>query len=74
VVSLTEWYASPARQTANVLLDAAGRAKVADFGTVREAVEENSEQTHAVTQNGRCAVRLLPHRLRSSNCPCCSCL
>ena len=39
-------------QTANVLLDAAGTAKVADFGTVREntSLQKGSDQTHASTK------------------------
>jgi serine/threonine protein kinase len=37
-------------KTPNVLLDAAGNAKVADFGTVREGVQADSGDTHLCTK------------------------
>jgi serine/threonine protein kinase len=37
-------------KTANVLLDGAGKAKVADFGTVREGPTKQSGDTHMQTE------------------------
>jgi serine/threonine protein kinase len=38
-------------KTANVLLDAAGNAKVADFGTAREGAAAGSGASHLTTGN-----------------------